>query len=384
MIRIPQLDGLRGMAIGMVLVYHYSTLPVGLKAPTFCRPLLMLSGGFGWSGVDLFFVLSGFLIGGILLEARNSANYFQVFFARRIFRIFPLYFAFLTVFFAGSIFFQSRVFEQRIPWEVFATFSQNIWMATHDSFGTGFLGPLWSLAVEEQFYLILPLLIYFVPGRALAWILGSGIAAAVAIRLAIAILFPSNTVAAYVLLPCRMDALLLGVAAAYLVQQRGLAWLALHKQHLWTAVEICMLLCIFFLLKFSWEGPARRIVGYTLFDLLYCSILLTCLVDESLAAVLSVRWLTGLGSIAYCTYLIHEVVLMSVSAALRTQNWLLIIAASFTITIMFATISWKWFEKRIIKLGHQFSFQKSKPREQRENHVLPVPPLTIEYVLPFL
>src|SRR5206468_9454903 len=84
--RISELDGLRGIAIGMVLLYHYfffhaSMVPGSLAA--YAQVPLRL----GWSGVDLFFVLSGFLIGGILLDARDSSNYFKVFYKRRFFRI---------------------------------------------------------------------------------------------------------------------------------------------------------------------------------------------------------------------------------------------------------------------------------------------------------
>src|SRR5580698_4369359 len=84
--RIPELDGIRGMAILMVLVYHF----IGCNQVILPHKLAGLL-SFGWSGVDLFFILSGFLIGGILLDARDSANYFKVFYVRRFYRILPLY-----------------------------------------------------------------------------------------------------------------------------------------------------------------------------------------------------------------------------------------------------------------------------------------------------
>src|SRR2546425_646800 len=95
--RIPELDGLRGVAIGSVLIWHYFVLPT-VAAPGTPLSYARVFGGLTWSGVDLFFVLSGFLIGGILLDARQATNYFQVFYTRRFFRIVPIYAAILLLF----------------------------------------------------------------------------------------------------------------------------------------------------------------------------------------------------------------------------------------------------------------------------------------------
>src|SRR5437763_8989248 len=89
--RIPELDGLRGIAILLVLLWHYVHNAVEVTPGTwlsYLRATLNLS----WSGVDLFFVLSGFLIGGILYDAKGSDKYYRVYYTKRVFRIFPLYF----------------------------------------------------------------------------------------------------------------------------------------------------------------------------------------------------------------------------------------------------------------------------------------------------
>src|SRR5260370_41846538 len=90
--RIPELDGIRGIAIGMVLIAHFF-LVVSRPGSALAYALVPLR--LDWTGVDLFFVLSGFLIAGILLDARGSSNYFRVFYTRRFFRIVPIYAAFL-------------------------------------------------------------------------------------------------------------------------------------------------------------------------------------------------------------------------------------------------------------------------------------------------
>jgi peptidoglycan/LPS O-acetylase OafA/YrhL len=115
--RMPELDGIRGLAIVLVLVWHYfvSALRVASATPlAYIQKAMWLS----WSGVDLFFVLSGFLIGGILMDNRNAQNYFSVFYVRRTCRIFPLYFAALALFwlcraFASPAF--AWVFDKSLP-----------------------------------------------------------------------------------------------------------------------------------------------------------------------------------------------------------------------------------------------------------------------------
>jgi len=161
--RVPELDGLRGIAIGPVLVYHFFLIPSNPQPGTFFAYLLV-PGRLAWSGVDLFFVLSGFLIGGILLHERDSPNYFRAFYTRRFFRIIPMYTVTL-VFFYGLMFivragyaknFASMLNDQ-LPWYSYPVFIQNFWMMFRDTLGPSTLGVTWSLAIEEL-YLTLPLL----------------------------------------------------------------------------------------------------------------------------------------------------------------------------------------------------------------------------------
>lgn len=200
------MDGLRGAAILMVMVSHLMILDQynGNFLWTFFKS--------GWMGVDLFFVLSGFLITDILLKTRNGDHYFRNFMARRTLRIFPLYYAVLIlVLICGKVFSPGATGDS-IAW--YFTYSSNIGMAIHNNW-LHIAGPLevshfWSLAVEEQFYLFWPIVVYFTEARRLIWLCVLMFLAGPFIRMFIGIPFESESMAAYVLTPARMDSLALG------------------------------------------------------------------------------------------------------------------------------------------------------------------------------
>src|SRR5580704_13450860 len=164
--RIPELDGLRGIAILSVVGFHYISGQGLTGGPV--TAFLQKAVGLGWSGVDLFFVLSGFLIGGILVDAHDSPNYFRAFYARRFFRIIPIYFAWVLLYVILTTLARrivqihsnsGRPEMAGIPVYIHFLFLQNVWPITYFGLGGAWLSQTWSLAVEEQFYLISPWLI---------------------------------------------------------------------------------------------------------------------------------------------------------------------------------------------------------------------------------
>jgi len=357
------LDGLRGVAILLVLAFHGTNLAVEAGAPQFMKYLIRPV-SLGWSGVDLFFVLSGFLIGGILLDARGSKNYFRVFYTRRMLRILPLYFVVLAIGYGVS---RSAKFgaliEPQMPWAMCITLTQNFWIAAHMKALMGALVATWSLAVEEQFYLVIPALIYFTKLQRLAWVLGAGIVAAPLVRLALYLKYPEVAKVGFVLLPCRMDALLLGVAAAYFVRQEG-AWefLRARRRALWTAIELLTAICGVITMRESPETLHTffsEVVEYDCLDLLYVGLLLACLVDEQFAKVLRVRWLRGLGSIAYGVYLLHPMILGVIVVLLgaSANRGLIAVVAGLVLTIVVAKISWEGFENPLVRASHQLRYE---------------------------
>ena len=167
---ISQLDGLRCLAVMLVLLAH-STVAFAYV------PLFRWTDAYGSLGVQLFFVLSGFLITRILLDTKDSTNFFRNFYMRRALRIYPLYYALLLL-----VMFSGAVHQHGVTWWPYALFVSNE-VYRHVATQPAPLGPVWSLAVEEQFYLVWPLLVAAVPRKWLPRVCLLIIASAVCLRL---------------------------------------------------------------------------------------------------------------------------------------------------------------------------------------------------------
>ncbi len=217
---IPQLDGVRGLAILVVTLYRFSQ-----EIPTdhWLGRSLHSFFGLGDRGVDLFFVLSGFLITGVLLDSKGSKYYFTSFLARRSLRIFPLYFVALFLFLVASQWvpaFQGMFAlageNQFYLW----TYLTNIKMSLDNAWSFGYLDHFWSLAVEEHFYLVWPLAL-FVCSRATALKLACALAITCAVSRTLFAFISDNAVAPFVLTWFRCDALLIGAILALKIREPG-------------------------------------------------------------------------------------------------------------------------------------------------------------------
>jgi peptidoglycan/LPS O-acetylase OafA/YrhL len=215
---VPALDGVRGLAALLVMIFHFGRAEV----PGSGAAAIGFFAQFGWGGVDLFFVLSGFLICGILLDTRDRPAFLRTFYARRTLRIFPLYFAFLAAYIfviaprlpGGASDIEAR---QRWLWLYVGNFD----VAAHGWYsGTGsHANHLWSLAIEEQFYLLAPFAVLLLSRRGLARLAVVCALGALALRVALAHTgFPGRW--GYVLTFTRVDALCLGALLA-LAARRG-------------------------------------------------------------------------------------------------------------------------------------------------------------------
>lgn len=377
--RIPELDGLRGLAIGLVLIWHYFGFPldpeIGAAAPVLRQALSL-----AWSGVDLFFVLSGFLIGGILLDNREAPRYFQAFYARRVCRIFPLYFGWLlvsmTVLIAVPLFSEeptpSWLFSEPIPAWCYAIFGQNYAMALIDDFGSPWLAVTWSLAIEEQFYLFLPLLIRFLPAGRLPFYLGS---LALLAPVSLAVLGHEGGIPGYVSTPCRMDSLMLGVLLAWFLRRDGgLQWARAHRRHLYGILAVLCAGAVW--MSFVRELPAALYpYRYSWLALLYGSFLVLAVTEARgpVAALTRNRALRWLGGLAYGVYIFHQPVQYVLHWLFRDQAPRLaapvdfaVMLASLAVTLGVAVLSWRHFEKPILAIGQSVSYGEPAARPLRQ------------------
>jgi peptidoglycan/LPS O-acetylase OafA/YrhL len=371
--RILELDGLRGVAIGMVVVYHFfqNTLsfPPG-SAFAYVQAGLRLS----WTGVDLFFVLSGFLIGGILLDSCASANYYSVFYKRRFFRIVPIYLVALALG-AGLVSLRlgptsgplQWLTTEGAPWYAYLTFTQNFWMAHAGTLGCNGLAMTWSLAVEEQFYLTVPLYIRALSRRWLTRFLVIGICGAPLLRTLLSHFGNDSSVGIYTMMLCRSDALLLGVLAAVLLRDdRWRERIRGAGSVFYVSIPIFLAGLGFLTLRaWSLTSSIMKTVGYTWVALFYVTILLFVLTrpESRLTKVLRMKWLCWLGTLAYGIYLFHTGVqyllfglIWGRGATVSSIPTFLVTLAAMALTLLLAALSWRYFEQPMIHMGRRTNF----------------------------
>lgn len=322
--RIPQLDGLRAFAILSVFAHHALNVP-----------LL-------WMGVDLFFVLSGFLITGILLSRKESRQpYFSHFYARRARRILPPYILLLAI--SSCVFGIAWVKY----WYWYAFFATNIAGALHQ--GHQSLQPLWSLAVEEQFYLVWPIVILLVSERAL-------------VRMAIAVIFVAPLLRAlatplfsthlpiYFLTPFRMD--LLGAGALLAIAWKHAPQLFLRFRSYAVGLILITLSALVWLSRYpQFRTNSNTVIAntflYSIILILVTSILAVALSGTGLSCrIMTWSPLRYLGRISYSMYLIY----LSAIIVFRqiTTNRAEVFLGSLAFAILYATVTWYGFEKRLL------------------------------------
>jgi peptidoglycan/LPS O-acetylase OafA/YrhL len=380
--RIRELDGLRGAAIAMVLIHHYFQINL-IARPGSVLAYLQAAARLSWTGVDLFFVLSGFLIGGILLDSREATNYYSVFYRRRFFRIVPIYVVTLLLT-AGLVSLRlgpdSGPFKwlttEGAPWYAYLTFTQNFWMAHAASFGWNGLAMTWSLAVEEQFYLTVPLYIRALSRRWLVRALLIGICGAPVLRTLLLHFGSDTSVGIYTMMLCRSDALLLGVLAALLLRDER--WRERFRNSgvaFYTCIPV-FLLGLGFLTMRAWNltTSIMKTAGYTWVGLFYVTILLFVLArpESILSKCLRMKWLCWLGTLAYGIYLFHIGILYLLfgliwghAPTLDCIPAFLVTLAALALTLLLAMISWRYFEQPLLRLGREavFDFGKVPPLE---------------------
>lgn len=358
---IPALDGVRALAILLVVPHNANMLTLPIPAVDYPAALLMNA---GWVGVQLFFVLSGFLITGNLLDTRHSNNYFRAFFGRRALRILPLYYTVLLLAFVvgpalglGSAEFRATAPRQIWLWTFLSNWTQ--------PFGGGVDGfsHFWSLAVEEQFYLLWPFIVVRCRPITLLWVCAGSIGLALLTRLALLLAhLPHETL--YMFTICRMDALTAGAAAAALLR---IPTASARAQRLTPGIAIVAAVTLIATLVgthgLAIFGNRTQTVGYTLLSLGFALvILLTALpttgVIASTMRLLSTTPLRLLGRYSYGMYIFHLPLHVFLGMALihhfaphPTPMQAIVYAIALTaVTFLLAAASYELFEKRFLKL----------------------------------
>jgi peptidoglycan/LPS O-acetylase OafA/YrhL len=323
-----------------------------------------------WSGVDLFFVLSGFLIGRILINSKGSKNYFKKFYVRRFFRIFPAYYlillAFAILLFSGLSSHFPELTYAPYPFYSYLFYLQNFWMAYTSYLGPSWLDSTWSLAVEEQFYLILPLLIFLVSPKNLPRLLIFGIVLAPICR---SLIFPD--LGLYVLLPARMDSLLIGVLIAH-YHLKGTLKKKLNNKE--TPLSFLLAICFIVLLicgKITGYPGCGAALLHSILMVFYGLLLVIVLIANTKSyfiRFLSNPVMSFIARISFMIYLthqifnqlLHQMILHTTLPGMTNFNGVLVTLLSLITTLLFSTISYYSFESPMLNIGKKYNGEKIK------------------------
>lgn len=294
---IALLDGFRGLALLLVMAQHFlGFIP-------------------GWVGVDLFFVLSGFLVTWKLVQGFDDPNYYLNFYWRRIVRIFPLYFGLLVVvFFIFPLLIPSLVttsYRDLLDMQMwYWTFSQNIYTARFSWPDNISIIHLWSLSAEIQFYLVWPFVIrfFYKKGRQLTWVVVGLIVFAIVFRLFAGKVMPLSPLYRYVLLPGRIDSFTAGALLYLLIHyfadrlKQVLFWVALSV----TALNVLLYAVLKVPMNFTELFTSR--LGYTLVDVNWAAWIgygLLAANNNFVQQVFTKKLLTNIGKYSYAMYIVH-------------------------------------------------------------------------------
>jgi peptidoglycan/LPS O-acetylase OafA/YrhL len=349
--RILPLDGLRAIAVTIVVLNHYF-VNLNFRGREYIMPLLKV----GWTGVDLFFVLSGFLVGGILLHNRSATNLLQVFYFRRALRILVPYFVFLSCAIATTYLF--HIPWAPLRWIPFVLQIQPFYFSIVQAFTPMYLSITWTLGLEECFYVLFPITLLAFREKTIFDFCKVGIFAIPLLRLALY----SYSEKFYVFtLFMRTEGLLMGVLLANEWRKpetkRKLESQKSKLFFLWVVAGAFT----FYINNTKEIYPVHFATGvaYTFTATFYCtSVMLVLLSDPKtiISRLLASRPMVYIGQISYMVYLSHMLVHFWVTELTDDYSVPGGIKCGL-ITLGISALSWNWMEKKLLKLGHSFSYK---------------------------
>lgn len=396
---IPALDGIRGIAVLLVLVTHFCA-PLAWavsRQKAVAGKLWIASHVFdaGWVGVDLFFVLSGFLITGILADAKGRENYFRNFYARRSLRVFPLYYGVLMVTcvllpLAGLATLEPG--KQAWLWSYGVSLFPAASGGAEFNLSTGLslnFTHFWSLAVEEHFYLVWPLLVLLLSRRSLMKLCVAGCAAALIAR-TLAVKFGASTPLLYELTFFRMDGLLAGAWVALAIRgPGGIGALVPSARRVLFVSGVTLTIVIALAHGLIRKDPRVQTIGFSALAVFFASGILLVVASPGSAIVRNVFCvvpLRTLGKYSYGIYVYHGLLLptfdrhlfpVSTSLSVTSPAYFASLAwhvvGSTVMTIVIAVVSYHLFEAPFLTLKRFFSATTRRARVRQIEQPVTVP-----------
>jgi peptidoglycan/LPS O-acetylase OafA/YrhL len=368
--RLPELDGLRGVAVLIVMAFHFSYFGCGTATGFWNRTYSSVT-GLGWAGVDLFFVLSGFLITGILYDSRTNPRYYRVFYARRTVRIFPLYYVTLVMVFwiipwtfkrlgRSNPIYSTPLAAQMLAWSYLLN-----WGTVFPALGavTTVIAHFWSLSIEEQFYFLWPLVVRMSMRRSLLFVCAALIVVSPVLRFAAYALHLPQ--AAYEFTFCRMDGLALGAILALAIRDAR-NWAFVRRLAPYgMAFAVTGLAGVIAVVRSPGFGNIwMDTLGISFIALFFGSSLVKTLDLNGglMRQVASWRFLRFFGKYSYCLYICHQPLILILArlgvnanhlAVLLHGRFLAVVVVNFvalSASVLIALLSWNVLEKQFLKL----------------------------------
>ncbi len=339
---VPSLDGVRGLAVLLVLAFH--AWPSQWTA-------------FGWMGVDLFFVLSGFLITGILSDGRETAHRARTFYIRRILRIMPLYYAVLILMFVvlplihrpHDLVYDQLAHDQAWYW----TYTSNWLLGFQIPPHFNYMNHFWSLAVEEQFYLVWPLVVWHTSRKTALRVAACAIAGALVCRIALA---GAGVwwLATYFITPCRLDALGVGSVIALALRAPGDPAVTARRvgdRMLRGAIAVTALVVVALAIgDRGFAATVRLPVSVNLTAIAWIFGWLVTIAATRQPRVLKWGPLRAAGKYSYGLYVIHPFVVAFLTAYWPSSS---VFTRGVGVVVVSATLAWlsyQGFEKHFLRL----------------------------------
>lgn len=380
-LRLPGVDGLRGVAVLMVLVTHFCADFWGL-GPTRWDNYFQIGTQALGTGVDLFFVISGFLITSILMSTREDPKFFRNFYMRRGLRIFPLYyFSLVAIALCGWLWELKLYPDGALPNLWFLLHSSNVYFIL-EGWQSPAINPMYSLAMEEHYYLLFPLTVFLLPPKRLLWALLAMLAMSAALRGVINGLDleqrwfgREDHLLIYCNVLARADGLAFGGLLAW-CHERGL----LERWRRFYLPYVAALGAVFFAIFVwkkgfwvgSWKGPLG-VVGYTLLASWFAAMLAAVVTNAAdwFTRLVTMRWLVKVGFYSYSIYLFHELIKIGVEhhVGLPQQlppllNSRIPVMVGYTLlmsaaTYAFAMVTWWLVEEPCLRLKKHFRYARA-------------------------